>query len=356
MGGSQSDQNGGYRIFKVNPKSPADEAGLEVFFDYILEINGEKLDSNQKDFFNRVVANENKEMALTIYSIKTNETRQLKIVPRQWGGTGLLGATVRYDHFDIQDNGGIRVLDVFPNSPAHIGGLVGFKDFLLGTPEFIFRDVDELVDIVNRSINKEVKINVYNVDLETTREVTIVPNTEWGGDGCLGCDIGTGLLHRMPTGPISRGKRPSSGDENGLYPMSASGSQGSSKSSPDNEVQSLPGGPHSTAPPKPSAQIPPPVAPVADTAPIPPAVAPAPPAAEGETAAAAAAPAPPPPAETAPPPAPPTTPAAPSAPSTPSATDAAGGGEEKSQNSGGALPDDPSERPGVMREVSRTSQ
>lgn len=30
------------------------------------------------------------------------------------------------------------------------------------------------------------------------REVTIKPNTKWGGDGSLGCGIGYGYLHRIP--------------------------------------------------------------------------------------------------------------------------------------------------------------
>lgn len=26
----------------------------------------------------------------------------------------------------------------------------------------------------------------------------MVPNSAWGGEGCLGCDIGYGYLHRIP--------------------------------------------------------------------------------------------------------------------------------------------------------------
>lgn len=29
-------------------------------------------------------------------------------------------------------------------------------------------------------------------------QVTLTPNSAWGGEGCLGCDIGYGYLHRIP--------------------------------------------------------------------------------------------------------------------------------------------------------------
>lgn len=32
----------------------------------------------------------------------------------------------------------------------------------------------------------------------TLREVVLVPNRQWGGEGLLGCGIGYGLLHRIP--------------------------------------------------------------------------------------------------------------------------------------------------------------
>lgn len=31
-----------------------------------------------------------------------------------------------------------------------------------------------------------------------TREITLTPNTGWGGEGSLGCGIGYGYLHRIP--------------------------------------------------------------------------------------------------------------------------------------------------------------
>merc|ERR1719401_3383795 len=120
------------------------------------------------------------------------------IVPRRWSGSGLLGAVVRYDSLDNVENQGLRVLEVFPNSPAMEAGLVPYKDYLLGTQEVMFRDMDELVEIVNLCLDKKLNMYVYNSDTESIREVTMMPRKGWGGDGCIGADIRTGLVHRLP--------------------------------------------------------------------------------------------------------------------------------------------------------------
>lgn len=199
MGGGQSADIGGVRVFKVTAGSPAAEAGLEVFFDFILEINGVKMDPTGQQSFAKVIQDaENGAAKLQVFNTRAHTTREVIVNPRKWAGTGLLGATVRYDVVDPAENHGIRVLEVFPNSPAAHAGLVPFQDFLLGTAQSVFHDIDELVEVVNQAINQRVQVYVYNSDTETVREVAMAPNNEWGGDGYIGCDIGTGLLHRIP--------------------------------------------------------------------------------------------------------------------------------------------------------------
>jgi len=199
MGASTSQDIGGVRVFKVSPGSPAQEAGLEVFFDFIVEINGAKLDPNsQQVFAQHIKESENTLAKMIVYNTRMHNTREVSIIPKKWAGNGLLGATVRYDLVDPAENHGIRVLEVFPNSPAAHAGLVPFQDFLLGTSQAVFHDIDELVEVVTSGINQKMQVYVYNSDSESVREVILVPNNDWGGDGCIGCDIGTGLLHRIP--------------------------------------------------------------------------------------------------------------------------------------------------------------
>mmetsp|Transcript_36014 Transcript_36014/g.107621 ORF Transcript_36014/g.107621 Transcript_36014/m.107621 type:complete len:466 (+) Transcript_36014:75-1472(+) len=199
MGSGPSQEVAGVRVFKVSPGSPAAEAGLEVFFDFIMEVNGVKMDSGyQQMFAQKIQESENSTAILTVFNTRAHAVREVAVKPRKWAGNGLLGATVRFDSVDPAENHGIRVLEVFVNSPAAHAGLVPYQDFLLGTASFVFHDIDELVEAVTTSINQQLQVYVYNADSETVREVPLVPNNDWGGEGCIGCDIGTGLLHRIP--------------------------------------------------------------------------------------------------------------------------------------------------------------
>ena len=139
---SRSTEIGGFRIFKVNAGSPAAEAGLEVFFDFIVEINGVAMDADQTTFAKAIQEAENRRTKLVVHHILTHTAREVYVTPRRWGGAGLLGAVVRYDSLESAEGQGMRVLSVFPDSPAAVAGLVPNKDFLLGTTEVMFRDMD----------------------------------------------------------------------------------------------------------------------------------------------------------------------------------------------------------------------
>ena len=52
--------------------------------------------------------------------------------------------------------------------------------------------------MIESSENKQLKLFVYNVELDNVREVLLTPNSAWGGEGSLGCGIGYGYLHRIP--------------------------------------------------------------------------------------------------------------------------------------------------------------
>ena len=58
-----------------------------------------------------------------MYSSKTANFRKMVLTPREWGGEGLLGATIRFDHYNSGEHRNIRITDVFPNSPAEMAGL-----------------------------------------------------------------------------------------------------------------------------------------------------------------------------------------------------------------------------------------
>lgn len=62
----------------------------------------------------------------------------------------------------------------------------------------IIKDKNDLFLLVDQHIGKALRFYVYNWETDKTREVAIIPDPNWDGDGALGCDIGFGYLHRIP--------------------------------------------------------------------------------------------------------------------------------------------------------------
>lgn len=95
-----------------------------------------------------------------------------------------------------------HILDVAANSPADIAGLLPYSDYILGTPEGVLHGEAGLGELVEDHIGRPLRLYVYNNEYNVTREVTIHPSRDWGGEGALGCVLGYGALHRLPA-PLS---------------------------------------------------------------------------------------------------------------------------------------------------------
>ncbi|MBE3045179.1 hypothetical protein IMZ48_22035, partial [Candidatus Bathyarchaeota archaeon] len=59
-----------------------------------------------------------------------------------------------------------------------------------------------LSELVDDFVARPLRLYVYNNEYDVTREVTIQPSRDWGGEGALGCVLGYGALHRLPA-PLS---------------------------------------------------------------------------------------------------------------------------------------------------------
>ncbi len=93
-------------------------------------------------------------------------------------------------------------MDVPANSPADLAGLLPYSDYILGTPEGILHGESGLGELVEDHIGRPLRLYVYNNEYDVTREITIHPSRDWGGEGALGCILGYGALHRLPA-PLS---------------------------------------------------------------------------------------------------------------------------------------------------------
>lgn len=233
----------GYRVLGVQPNSPAAQAGLVSFLDFLVGCNGEMLmgsgdgleegdEYNDIDFPSLLKDNVGKELELcklltyrslstllnliyeshvytsfhticcnliVVHNIKSNSQRLVKITPtNDWGGAGLLGVTIRLDNYGGADERLIRVLSVEHNSPAAIAGLVPMKDYLLGTTSTSFDTDAILAEVLMVHADRIVELYVYSSESDVVRVVTLMPTLTWGGRGLLGAEVGTGYLHMFP--------------------------------------------------------------------------------------------------------------------------------------------------------------
>ncbi|CAF2999816.1 unnamed protein product [Rotaria sp. Silwood2] len=203
----------GFHVLRVQDGSPGHKAGLEAYFDFIVSINGIRLDTDNDRFKEVLKENVSKPVELLVYSSKTQTVRQLTLIPHEnWGGQGLLGLSIRFCTFDKANENVWHVLDVQQHSPAALAGLRSNTDYIIGA-DTLLNDAEDFFTLIESNEGKPLKLYVYNSESDMTREITLTPNVGWGGEGSLGCGIGYGYLHRIPirtasVPPVTKGNLP----------------------------------------------------------------------------------------------------------------------------------------------------
>ncbi|XP_028327913.1 Golgi reassembly-stacking protein 2-like isoform X2 [Gouania willdenowi] len=211
MGGAQSVEipgggSEGYHVLRVQENSPGHRAGLEPFFDFIVSINNTRLNKDNDTLKDLLKVSVEKPIKMLVYSSKTLELRESTVTPSNlWGGQGLLGVSIRFCSFEGANENVWHVLEVEPNSPAALAGLRPHTDYIIGA-DTVMNESEDLFSLIESHEGKGLKLYVYNTDTDNCREVVITPNSSWGGEGSLGCGIGYGYLHRIPTRPFEEGK------------------------------------------------------------------------------------------------------------------------------------------------------
>jgi len=190
----------GYHVLQVAPNSPGELAGLVPYFDFIVSVNGTSLDKEDKFLETEFKTHVGSEVTLIVYSSRRENFRKVVVVPsNSWGGAGVVGLSIRFCSFIKATEHVWHVLDVHEKGPAAEAGFEAFTDYIVGTPDQIFNDSEDLYTLIRNSIDKSVPLYVYSSKTNRVRLVNIVPSPTWGGNGCLGCDVGYGYLHRIPT-------------------------------------------------------------------------------------------------------------------------------------------------------------
>ncbi|CAL1284926.1 unnamed protein product [Larinioides sclopetarius] len=191
----------GYHVLRVQDNSPGSKAGLEAFFDFIVAVGNTRLNQDNDTLKEILKANIERPLHMTVYSTKTQTVRDIEITPSNtWGGQGLLGVSIRFCSFEGVNENVWHVLEIQPHSPADLAGLHPFDDYIIGA-DSVLHESEDLFSLIEAHEGKALTLYVYNAVSDVCREVVITPNKNWGGEGSLGCGIGYGYLHRIPTRP-----------------------------------------------------------------------------------------------------------------------------------------------------------
>ncbi|KAI0923282.1 hypothetical protein AcV5_007412 [Taiwanofungus camphoratus] len=231
-------------VLRVTPSSPASQTTIEPFFDFVVGFKGDTLSSNKTidaaELEKIVESHEGRTLDLLVWNSKSQQTRVVPIVPaRDWSlphskipdpqepeaerKPSLLGLSMRMCEPEFALDNVWHVLDVLEGSPAESAGLVPYGDWIIGWSGGALSAEGDFYDIVEAHIEKPLQVYVYSYDFDTIREVVLVPNRQWGGEGLLGCVFGSvfllpeaaacdiesllhrfGLLHRIPPLPADR--------------------------------------------------------------------------------------------------------------------------------------------------------
>ncbi|CAB56126.1 human GRASP protein family Golgi protein [Schizosaccharomyces pombe] len=202
----ESDESCGFRVLKVENDSKAYNARIESYYDFITAVNGILLNGDPSMFM-ALLRDSSPEVTLEVFSLKGQITRKVNI---KINSDEKIGMVLQWASIAPAVDAIWHILNVIDDSPVARASLVPYEDYIVGTPEGMMTGEKALSDLIESHLNRPLRLYIYNHYRDSTRQVTIVPNRHWGGNGAIGCGVGHGVLHRLPA-PLS-GPPPQPGD------------------------------------------------------------------------------------------------------------------------------------------------
>lgn len=74
------------------------------------------------------------------------------------------------------------LLQIQPNSPAEKAGMNSYQDYVIGA-DSVLHESEDFFSLVEAHHGRQLKLYVYNVDTDRCRDVVIIPDPNWGGEG-----------------------------------------------------------------------------------------------------------------------------------------------------------------------------
>lgn len=220
MGASESTLAGleGYQIVRVIGKSPAHNAGLVPFFDFITAVDKLALDRDDPAFFFDYVRR-NKDRAITcqVFNLRVRATRDVTVVPSDcWGGVGLLGCNVCWESADNALESTYHIVEVARDSPAYHADLMAHRDYIIGMQPAgdgstitTFRDGNDFhsrveewrarMAVAPRGTARTLLLMAFDSVDHSIKEVLL----DMSASNSIGVDVASGYLHVVPPTPNS---------------------------------------------------------------------------------------------------------------------------------------------------------
>lgn len=84
---------------------------------------------------------------------------------------GDVGCSIRYCSYERAGELVWHVLDVAPNSPAEMAGIIPHTDYIIGSPNVVLRSEEDFYHLIDEYLGKPLRLYLYNSDWDSCREV-----------------------------------------------------------------------------------------------------------------------------------------------------------------------------------------
>jgi hypothetical protein len=85
----------------------------------------------------------------------------------------VLGCSIRYCTYERAGEYVWHILNVSPNSPAEMAGVIPHTDYVIGSPLTVLKSDDDFYNLVEDNLGKPLRLYVYNTEWDSCREVSV---------------------------------------------------------------------------------------------------------------------------------------------------------------------------------------
>eukprot|EP00835_Amoeboradix_gromovi_P006222 NODE_693_length_5110_cov_0.285572.p4 type:complete len:146 gc:universal NODE_693_length_5110_cov_0.285572:4414-3977(-) len=125
----------GFQILNVLPTSPAQDAQLTPYLDFIIKINNQFITKENATQLLQLISQQ-QPLTIVVYNSRSLSVVRKVIIPRIWRDDkdGLLGCNIRLASFDKAHLLIWHILEVVEDSPAYFAKLES-NTYILGSPD-----------------------------------------------------------------------------------------------------------------------------------------------------------------------------------------------------------------------------